>query len=223
VIFASHEDVRGEFTTHLGTEVNRAIDGLTAAYGSYRGLEERVELTIRAAYVEAYLYTSLNSLLTSTHLLISGMAVPSGNLMRQYAEALSMGLLCCEPKLQVFEALQAAPKTYPVHKSIDRLANPKVLATLGLVPALGKELRGMARFFDKYSHPSQLGIASQLIFSNPGWLSLAGAFDIGKLDQYRTELGWRDAAGRLLERVADFCRERLPPKSTDEPPSAGVV
>jgi hypothetical protein len=210
--FDDNAEVQSLFEQHLGPEVNAALLGITSGYRAYRELEEKVVLDVRAAYVEAYAFTALNSLITSTHLLVSGTMVPSGNLMRQYGEAIAMALLCSEPKLKVYEKLKADPKKYPVHKCIDLLGTKKVQDTLGLNPKELANFQRLSKFFGNYSHASQLGVGSQFIFSKPGWLGLGGAFALAKIEQYRRELSWRRTAGELLRGVAAFCAERLPQK-----------
>jgi hypothetical protein len=211
-VFDDNAEVRSLFEKHLGPEVKEALLRIASGYRAYRELEDRVVLDLRAAYVEAYAFTALNSLITSTHLLVSGMIVPSGNMMRQYGEAIAMALLCSEPKLKVYERLKAAPKKYPVHKCIYLLGNKKVQGTLGLNPKELAKFQRLSKFFGNYSHVSQLGLGSQFIFSKPGWLGLGGAFDLAKVEQYRHELSWRRTAGELLSAVAAFCAERLPQK-----------
>lgn len=213
-VFDDNAEVRSLFEKHLGPEVSNALLGIASGYRAYRELEDKVVLDVRAAYVEAYAFTALNSLITSTHLLVSGMMVPSGNMMRQYGEAIAMALLCSEPKLNAYEKLKADPKKYPVHKSIDLLATKKVQSTLGVNPKEFARFQRLTKFFSNYSHVSQLGVGSQFIFSKPGWLGLGGAFDLAKIEQYRQELAWRQTAGELLSVVAAFCARRLPQKPT---------
>jgi hypothetical protein len=82
-VLDDNAEVRSLFEKHLGPEVNEALLGIASGYRGYRELEDKVVLDERAAYLEAHAFTALNSLITSTHLLVSGMIAPSGNMMRQ--------------------------------------------------------------------------------------------------------------------------------------------
>jgi len=61
-------------------------------------LDQAVGTNRRIATV-TFVCTATDSLIPSVQLLLSGMPIPSGNLMRQHAEATAMALLCSSPDL----------------------------------------------------------------------------------------------------------------------------
>src|SRR5690242_15037331 len=94
LILDDHRRTRANFMALLGPELDIAIAACTGAYNTWIEFDRSVAYDPRTAMVATFCYTAVNSLLTSLHLLVSGLVVPSGNLMRHYGEAVAMALLC---------------------------------------------------------------------------------------------------------------------------------
>ncbi len=61
-----------------------------AWFATLKNPDERVHT------VYLFLHSALNNAVTSTHLLVAGMPLASGHLMRHYAECIDMAILCTD-------------------------------------------------------------------------------------------------------------------------------
>ena len=86
-------DVRGRFQKEFPTEIEALAHELYQTCGLLRQFTKSVSEDLRAAWVEQFLFAAFNCVLTSAHLLLSGLLIPSGNLMRQFCEACATALL----------------------------------------------------------------------------------------------------------------------------------
>src|SRR5262245_31395388 len=87
VILSPNDDVLAQFKAHFPTELDRTYRALHGSYCSFRSLESIAPKTRRASAVQIFSFQAIDSVVSSTALLIRGWVVPSGNLMRQYTEA----------------------------------------------------------------------------------------------------------------------------------------
>ncbi|MEW5816540.1 MAG: hypothetical protein AB1798_14250 [Spirochaetota bacterium] len=71
----------------------------------------------RHVMIEIFPLNSFNSLLTSMKLLLSGLLVPSGQLMRNFLEFLSIALLWSSPQIDVYEKIKDDPISFSYHKA----------------------------------------------------------------------------------------------------------
>lgn len=220
LILSNHDSVRAQFVAQFGQEIDLIAANLADVLNGYRELDNSVGKNRRVAMVTAFVYAAANSLLTSSQLLVSGMLIPSGHLMRQHAEAVAMALLCSSPKLDVFERMDKNPKTFPVHESLTMVSRKRSLQALAIDGKPWQEFVNISRFYDDLSHPSVLAVYSQFMFSNRGWLILGGEFDNGKLKEYGIEMKRRSSAAKVLASLADELVRRVP-TMTAPPDSAG--
>lgn len=166
----------------------------------YVGLGGALKPDIRAAWVEKFVFTAFNSLFVSCHLLISGFLVPSGNLMRQYAEAYAMALLCSHHELDVLRRFDKDPGRFPVHNAVQLVRNRRNMRVLNINARGWASFETISKWYDHYSHASVLSLATVAVLKTPGSLILGGEFDDGKREAYRKELRLRVCAmTRLCE------------------------
>jgi hypothetical protein len=218
LVYSSNASFQAEFRKHLGTEVEAFVAGFTDVYRRYETMLPPGDEDYRAAWVQAFFYSALNSLLVSTHLLVSGYLIQSGNTMRQFAEGLAMGLLCSHPLIDVFGRFQKAPKQFHTHKALD-IANRKRNRRLLDLNAEGwKKLMKITSFYDQYSHVSALGVASIQLFSVEGAVVLGSEFDTEKREMYELELRRRSSATGPFGDVIDTAKEILAARAA--PPSS---
>lgn len=215
LILSDQAHVRERFAKEFSTEIDEIVVALTKAYSAYRRLEETVLLDHRAAYAQAFAYAALNNLITSTHLFLTGLQLPSGNLMRQYGEATAMALLCSHPKIDVLARVRKDPHAFPYHKAIEIVSRKPNRKLLDLKGPEWKTFGDIAKFYDRFSHASFFAVASQTMFDQPGMLIVLGDFDSQKLHAYRIELKRRKTAATVVGHLMDYLSERLPPKKTD--------
>ena len=120
IVVECDEDTRRQFLDLFTDEIDGVVDGLMEAYAAIHDSTPSLQDDLRAAWIEGFLYSALDCIATSTKLLLMGMAIPAGNLMRQFGEACAMALLCSHQDLDVVQRLQSE-HGYPTHKAIDAI------------------------------------------------------------------------------------------------------
>lgn len=210
LLFRGHGDVRDAFAEAFAEEINECIRAVAEAYSVYRAFEREAPKTKRTAQVQAFVYTALNSLVTSLYLLMSGMLTPAGHLMRQYAEATAMALLCSSPALMTFARFEKEGKRYPIHDALRDVNKKKNRQILDINADGWKTFIEIANFYDQFSHASPLVISAQMMLDRPGMLVLLGDYDTEKSDVYRFEFTRRRSAAVALEQLIVALRERFP-------------
>jgi hypothetical protein len=212
LVYSSNASFQAEFRKHLGPQVEAFVEGLTAAYHRYETMEAPGDDDYRAAWVQAFFYSSINSLVVSTHLLVSGYLIQSGNTMRQFAEGMAMGLLCAHPSIDVFERFRRDPTRFNTHKALETANKRRNRRLLDLDPEGWKKLMDITGFYDQYSHVSALGVATLSMFSGEG-VVLGSEFDDAKLEMYELELRRRSSAtepfAEVIERAKDILSVRV--------------
>ena len=203
IVFSDNSNVHARFAAECGTEIDECIDQFTKTYGQFKDLEEKIRQDKRTATVLLFLYTAIDNVLTSLHLLISGFLAPSGNLMRHFAEAAAMALLCSHPKIDTFDRFYENPGKFPMHKVLDLVSRKKNVDLLGLNKGGWEQFKEATRFYDKFSHASALSTASKLVFSTPGGLAMGGEFDSEKVGDYRKEIHLRASAMAAISHMLE--------------------
>lgn len=94
ILLSANEEAREPFVERFGAQVAEFAERACAAYEGFVQLDNEVLESERSAWARAFLYSGFNSLVTSFHLLASGLMLPAGNLMRSFSESMAMGLLC---------------------------------------------------------------------------------------------------------------------------------
>ncbi len=72
IVLSDNKKVHDKFLSTFSVEVNSFIDGLVRVFDYLAELDNKMPKEERAAWVQMFLFSSFNSLLTSFHLLISG-------------------------------------------------------------------------------------------------------------------------------------------------------
>jgi hypothetical protein len=202
IILSTNEDVRKQFLQYFSSEVDNFILNLPGVYSRMQSMAARVPHDRRSAWADEFLFTAFNSLLTSFHLLISGFNVPSGNLMRHYAEAVAMALLLSHRQIDTFKVIDKDPQKFSVHKALDLVRRNRVARLLGVDGPGWQKFKELTSFYDQYSHSSVFAVSSGHIHSLPGYRQIGSEFDTAKVDAYRKEISFRiSAAQRLYETV----------------------
>ena len=200
-LLSTDEEVRAEFLRHFGSELRNLIESLYGAYYQITEFSSQVTREKRAAYVEAFLLAALNNVLTSSKLLVSGLLLPAGNLMRSFNESVAMALLTSHRLIRVYEELDRLGTRYPVHRSIQKLSQRRNLKRLKIEPALWTQWQKITSHYNQYSHSSYFALAAQAKFSQPGTRILGSDFDEAKVPAYRQELRGRISAADALENL----------------------
>lgn len=171
----------------------------------------------RTATIHMFLHVALNSLFTSSALLVEGYPVVSGHLMRQYGEAVAMALLILDDNPAVWLEYDRLGTRYPVHESIHRPLKKETARRLKRL--VGFDVSGWAgfvaitKFYDKLSHPSALSLAFHMILRHPGTVVIGAAFDPIKRRELGIELTRRSSATRQLVKFIRATRKVLKERS----------
>jgi hypothetical protein len=159
-------------------------------YASAGAQAERPAVTWSAAYF----LNAINCALISTRLFLEGYIVASGNQARHAVESLAFGVLLPFPATGAFRDWSAGREIE--HTALERLV--RNAENCGTKRKDVEALRQQAKWFDRYSHPSRLALASAWVpDSDSGW-SLGALFVEGNLAQYRKEMVNRVSMTRLL-------------------------
>ena len=203
ILFSDNSGVRSRFRQHFADLIRQFLDEFERAYGLVLGFGRGLKPDLRAAWTEAFVFSAFNSSLTSCHLLISGFSIPSGNLMRHYAEAFAMALLCSHHAIDVARRFDQAPTKFPVHNAVQLVRKRRNTELLRINAQGWTSFEAIASWYDNYSHPSAFSLAKQTMRGEPGSRILGGEFDDCKRAEYRKELGLRvSSMTRLCDLVA---------------------
>jgi len=206
-LISSGESTQKVFRAEFGRLIEAFIGTFHHAYTRFGLMASRVPAGKRAGWVQMFLFGALNSIFTSVQLLLSGHQLSSGNMMRQFGEAVAMVLLCSHPKIDTFDRFDAHPKEFPVHKAVQNVK--KNIQLLGLSEAGWEDFQKITFSFHPYSHASAFALSSLLSLSTPRNLILGGRFDYDKIVFYEKELRLTISACRVIEEVIGGAEKNL--------------
>jgi hypothetical protein len=153
----------------------------------------------RHARVEMFLLGAFNSLLVSTKLLTICLLVPAGNLMRQFAEAMAMAMLCASNQLNIFERVEIEKEKFPYHDSIRLISTQKSIRALQLEAQGLENNRKVGKLFEHYSHAGIFSLNTFYDNSKGNKPTLGVFFDSGRQFIYEKEMKNRVSACSLLD------------------------
>lgn len=184
------------------------IEETFKAYKAYKAIDDICSGDKRKSYVAGFLFSALNNLVSSFHLLISGFLVPSGNLMRQYFEAASVAILLSKKELRFFERLEKEGRKFPSHKALGYVG--RHLSKFNIRRNNWNEFERLYKFFDPHSHASPFSLAAACIdFSLIGNMFLGSGYDPEKRRIYKKDIDMRISAAKCLENIAKGIMEGL--------------
>jgi hypothetical protein len=197
---------RAKFMAKHGTHARKVATKLADFYTAFGDALPMWPKTNRCRTVGQFVHVAGNSLVQSLSLLVAGMGAPSGNLMRHYAEALAMALLCTVEETGVLERYLGNRRTYPIHKALDRLTQEKtakLLATrVGFDGKAWSRFKHMMSLFDHHSHSGIVTVGyHQRLGKKTGGIIIGTAYDSHKFAIYRHELKFRAAAASHLKHI----------------------
>ncbi|OQW62900.1 MAG: hypothetical protein BVN28_04920 [Nitrospira sp. ST-bin4] len=202
ILFADNAIVRSRFQESFADLIRQFLDESDRVCAQLRSFGSVLTADLRAAWVEKFVFSAFNSLFVSCHLLISGLLLPAGNLMRQYAEASAMALLCSHHAIDVLRRFDKDPTKFPVHDAVRLVRNRRNTELLRINAQGWTSFEAISKWYDQYSHVTVLSLTTDTLLQKPGSVILGGKFDDGKCEAYRKELGLRvSAMARLCELV----------------------
>ncbi len=196
---------------------------------SYRAIDVlnngHPEGDLRFDTARLFMHTAFNNVLTSTNLLVAGLPLPSGHMMRHAGESLAMALLIADAQSGVLERFHREGPKYPVQDAISTIRRPKrwkrVAELLDLSEDGAAMLRDLEVFYSGCSHSGAFALGYQFVFAADGALVVGAEFDPAKRDHARTELAMRLEVFEVIKGLADRLGEILAPRgmATDSSPS----
>ncbi|MEO7864044.1 MAG: hypothetical protein ABIU05_27150, partial [Nitrospirales bacterium] len=201
---SDNSEVRAEYLTHFDSDVEEFAEAMAKAFRNWRALDGDLRGNEKRAYVSALVFSATTLHILSLKLLVSGHLVPAGSLMRQVVESISLALLCSGSNLDTLNRFMTGK--YSTNNAVrDVLRNS---ANLGVNDQALKTLAKSKDFYNKYSHPSHLTIASGMSFSNRGTY-VGATFDEGKLQAYTQEIQFRLALAKVFSSFIDCVKANI--------------
>lgn len=207
--------VMDRYLTHFKADADKFISGLIRAaeirdsYSTSESLGD-TQCAEGLAWSKVYFLYAINCALISTRLFLSGYLVASGNQARQAVESIAFGILLPFPNTGAYRQLKAGHDIE--HKALEWLV--RNAAHCGTATSKVEKLRKQAKFFDMYSHPSRLALASTWGNNLDHGFTLGAAYIPGYLPQYRKEMTNRVSlthliSGSIAGTLRELTREKL--------------
>ena len=204
---SDHSDIRARFQREFPDLIDQLVTAAQHTYAAFASFPRDLQPDLRAAWAEAFAFAAYNAAMTSSNLLIAGLLIPSGNLMRHYGEATAMALLCAHTDTQVVEQIEKN-RRYNVHDAVAKVRQAKNLDRLRIDPKGWDAFEQITSRYDQYSHSSVFSVSSLQV---EGGMALITEFDEDKIDSYAGELKLRASAlqelGELLPHLGQLVRE----------------
>ena len=191
---SDHPDIRARFQREFPDLIDQLVTAAQHTYASFASFTRDLQPDLRAAWVEAFAFAAYNAAMTSSNLLIAGLLLPSGNLMRHYGEATAMALLCAHTDTQVVEQIEKN-RRYNVHDAVAKVRQAKHLDRLRIDPKGWDAFKRITSWYDQYSHSSVFSLSSLHV---EGGMALITEFDEDKIGSYAGELTLRASAFQQL-------------------------
>lgn len=174
-LLESPTDVMRQYLEHFEKDTHKFLDKINSASKVWEQYaaettklgETRLDLTWSAAYFCG----AINSAFISTRLFLLGCMIPSGNQARHALESVAFGILLAFPDTGIFHEWNKGH--HIEYKAVEKLA--KHAKHCGVISRESIEsLKKQVKWFNQYSHPSRLSLASI-------WKPGESGFNVGAL------------------------------------------
>ena len=209
-IFDSNEASVNQFQADFSSPVLSICELLRESYVHYLKFDNHPDPDEQFSYLTAHVYSLVESLYTSTKLLVHGFLSPSGNQFRVALESTALSvLLSWRDKLQLqkrspnwshrdfFDDFKKGKRWARSHLAIKILAKNRDL--LGLSGQALKLLEASKQLYNNYSHVSFLSIRATIVDEDK--LVFGGGYDGEQKDLFAKELEIRKG---FIEKVPSF-------------------
>ena len=191
-------DVRAEYLNLFEANAQEFSTSMAQAFMRWRSLDADLQGDENRAYVSSLVFTAIDFHILSLKHFLSGHIVASGNLFRQVVELIALACVCSGKELGVLEKFKEG--RYSTSKAVrDALRHSK---QLGLNDDGMNALKDAQTFYSRYSHPTQLTLATIMSFSGEG-LYVGANFDRGKVQAYRQEVNGRVSLAKVFPNFID--------------------
>ncbi len=204
-LFGDTNQVRSQYVERFQSELEHFVEAMAASYLHWKKFDKTVGGNEERAHISALLYGAINAHVISMKLLISGYFIPAGNTQRQALESAAMALLCS--KLGLGFLTRYMDEKYSTNKAVRDVV--KHHKTLGLKREALKTLEKNRAFYDKFSHPTFMTLASSIGISTLGPLFFGSSFDEGKMQFYAKEIRSKVSFAGIINNIIDGVRMNL--------------
>lgn len=201
------QDVLADFKDNYGSQIDQFVQNMAASYSEWSRLDNDVKDKEEVAYFSSVLFWAFSSLLHSFKLFCHGYQIPAGNLMRQCVEAIAFSVYATDKSNSAMKNLRDGKIS--TNKAVAKLNKTHVIKKLGLNKEAVKTMVEAQKFYDQFSHPSRMTIASCISFENPGDIYVGGSYDKGKKDAYDKEFSLRVSLSRDLPAIITNIRSKI--------------
>lgn len=195
-------DIRRSFLDTLSSELEDFVAMMAGALDLCEQFQKFSDGDENREKVYWLLFSAVQGHLNSMRIFLDGFLVPSCSLQRQVLESIAMALLVSKPELGIAERFSNGK--YSSSKAIqDVIRNA---GTLNVNQRAMEVIKRSAKFYDQFSHPTLMTIASYSSFNEPEKRYIGGYFDQVKIKQYRIEAAAKvELAGLLCGVISGIC------------------
>ncbi len=216
IIVGDNAESRRAFLAVFGNRINPIVREATKAHLTLEHLASLSRPTDQAHTVFMFLHIALNSVISSINILIEGYPLAAGHLMRHYAEATAMALLCADSESGVLELFQKNPQHYSVNKAVHRLlrhdeAN-RLRRLVGFDSNKWEEFILIGDFYGLHSHVSAFSMSFHFPLDKEEAVIVGAYFDQAKKHAIGLELKRRRSAIEVLRTTIEALLCVLPRK-----------
>ncbi len=191
-LFDDYRQTLEDFAKNYNQEILEFSETISKCHRNYQLFSNAKNPSNRIIQVGGFVYLSIDNAYTSMKLLMLGYLTPSGNMLRQSLESTCMAILLatdCEieidrkkQKSQFYEDFVNDKKHTKSYRAVSYVDNNQQI--LGVNDqSISSVVKGK-QFYNQYSHPSKMSIASRLTSANNiSWL-MGGGYDKKKKSIY---------------------------------------
>ena len=186
VLIGVHDaNISHSFIECYGNECEEFVSAMAHAFQYFKNIDGMLSTSEYGAYLTGVAYAALSNHVLSLRLVLLGLIVPAGNLQRYVLECIALALLGSDRGLPMFH--EYINNRYSTTKAIKHVIRHH--DRLGLNRAALEKLKNSASFYDRYSHPTPLTLATTMAPGKNGpCIVLGGIYDESKDKAYRKEI-----------------------------------
>lgn len=175
---------RSEFLKYFASDRDLFAERMAYAKVACDKFDKDINGDEKKAYVVGLVGCAISLHIVSMKLLLSGYSIPAGNLQRQVLETIALACLCADKHLGILDKF--IEDKYSANKSIGNVK--KHASRLGINKNFIRVMEKAKKFYDDFSHPSLMTIAS---ISSKNGICLGSSFDLNKLEAYKKDVAFR--------------------------------
>lgn len=183
-ILGEDKEVKNKFISNFESEIAAFINSIVESYQAWMKYDDLIGSDMRCAFVAAFLFNAITNLSTSMKMLITGYAIPSGNLVRQTIESICSAILCSSQQLQYYQ--QVEQDKFSSKSSIKLVL--KHAKKFHIDKNAMIRLKKIYEFYHNLSHSSLVTLGFNVSAGNLGKTYIGPSFDEEKMIAYKKEM-----------------------------------